>query len=103
MLGGLFKKLFGGGGAPGGDEQGGKPLGEAVEYKGCSIQPIAMQKGSQYLTAGIITKVFADGPREHQFIRADTHSSADSAREFALVKGRQIVDERGDHLFDRPA
>ena len=98
MLGGLLKKLLGGG--EGGEDAGGKPLGDPVEYAGCTIQPITMHKGGQFLTAGIITKVFPDGPREHRFVRADTHSAADSAHDFAIVKGRQIIDEQGDRLFD---
>lgn len=98
MLGGLVKKLFGGGAA---EEGGGKPLGEPVEHKGCMIQPVTMHKGGQFLTAGTITKAFPDGEREHRFVRADTHSSADQARDFAIVKGRQIIDEQGDRLFDR--
>ncbi len=100
MLGGLMKKLFGGGG---GDEAGGKPLGDPVEHKGCTIQPITMHKGGQFLTAGIITKEFPDGPREHRFVRADTHSAAETAHDFAIVKGRQIIDEQGDRLFDHAA
>lgn len=98
MLGGLMKKLFGGGGG-GGDADGGKPLGDAAEHKGYTIQPIAMHKGGQYLTAGIISKAFPDGVREHRFVRADTHSSPDQAHDFALVKARQIIDEQGDRLF----
>ena len=97
MLGGLMKKLFGGGG--GGEAEGGKPIGDAVEHKGCSIQPIAMHKGGQFLTAGIISKTFPEGAREHRFVRADTHSSADQAHDFAIIKGRQIIDEQGDRLF----
>lgn len=104
MLGGLLKKLFGGGGgADDGDAGAGKPLGEAVEHKGCLIQPTAMHKGGQFLTAGTIAKEFPDGRREHRFVRADTHSSADQARDFAVLKGRQIIDEQGDRLFDRAA
>ena len=98
MLGGLMKKLFGGGDV--GEDGVDKPIGDAVEHKGCAIQPIVMQKGSQYLTAGIISKVFPGGERAHRFVRADTHSSADQAHEFAIVKGRQIIDEQGDRLFD---
>ena len=93
-----MKKLFGGSGddnAGGGD----KPIGDAVEHKGCMIQPIAMHKGGQFLTAGIISKDFPDGPREHRFVRADTHSSSDTAHDFAIIKGRQIIDEQGDRLF----
>ena len=36
----------------------------------------------------------------HRFVRADTHGSADQAHDFAIVKGRQIIDEQGDRLFD---
>lgn len=103
MLGGLMKKLFGGDGGGGDDSMGdgGKPLGDAVEYKDCMIQPIAMHKGGQFLTAGLITKDFPEGQRTHRFVRADTHSAGDTAHDFAIVKGRQIIDEQGDRLFDR--
>ena len=105
MLGGLMKKLFGGGDGGGEDKAGSadKPLGDPAEHKGCMIQPIAMHKGGQFLTAGIISKDFPDGPREHRFVRADTHSGADTAHDFAIIKGRQIIDEQGDRLFDRAA
>jgi hypothetical protein len=104
MLGGLMKKLFGGSSGGGDDNAGGdKPLGDPVEHKGCMIQPIAMHKGGQFLTAGIISKEFPDGPRAHRFVRADTHSAADTAHDFAIIKGRQIIDEQGDRLFDRAA
>ena len=102
MLGGLIKKLFGDGGSHGDGRGAEKALGDAVEHKGCRIQPTAMQKGSQFLTAGTITKDFPEGPREHRFVRADTHASADQAHDFAIVKGRQIIDEQGDRLFDPP-
>ncbi len=98
MLGGLMKRLFGGAG-DGDKAEGAKPIGDPVEHKGCTIQPIAMSKGGQFLTAGIIAKDFPDGRREHRFVRADTHSSVDQARDFAIVKGRQIIDEQGDRLF----
>ncbi len=99
MLGGLMKKLFGGGGGGSGEAEGDKPIGDTSEHKGCVIQPIAKHKGGQFLTAGIITKEFPDGRREHRFVRADTHSSADQAHDFAIVKARQIIDEQGDRLF----
>ncbi len=101
MLGGLIRKLFGDGRNHGEGGGTGKALGDAVEHKGCRIQPTAMQKGSQFLTAGTITKDFPEGPREHRFVRADTHASADQAHDFAIIKGRQIIDEQGDRLFDQ--
>ena len=76
------------------------PENEAtVEYKGYTIRPLPRQQGSQWLTAGVITKQFADGVKEHEFIRADTHSTKDDADANSLGKAKQIIDELGDKLF----
>lgn len=89
----FFSKLFGGG----------KPAapveGEAVEYKGFRIHPAAQQQGGQWLTAGVIRKDVDGVAKEHRFVRADTHPSAESANAFAVVKGRQIIDEQGERIF----
>ena len=39
--------------------------------------------------------------KEHRFIRADRFSDEDSAADHSLVKGRQIVDQVGDRMFDQ--
>ncbi|MGF1594160.1 MAG: HlyU family transcriptional regulator [Kiloniellaceae bacterium] len=93
---GLFSKLFGGGGASGGSTS----EGEAVEYNGYRIHPAAQSQNGQWLTAGIIRKEVAGETREHRFLRADTHASAEAANAFAVVKGRQIIDEQGDRIFE---
>jgi len=89
----FFTKLFGGG----------KPAepaeGEAVEYKGFRIHPAAQPQGGQWLTAGVIRKEVDGVTREHRFVRADTHASPGSANDFAVVKGRQIIDEQGERMF----
>ena len=74
--------------------------GDAVEYKGYRIRPAPFRADGQFQTAGLIEKDFPDGVREHRFIRAEKHASKDEADSFALLKGRQIVDERGDSMFD---
>lgn len=89
---GFFTKLFGGGGDA-------APSAEAVEYKGYEIQPAAKPQGGQWLTAGIIRKEIDGAMKEHSFLRADTHPSQKDADDFALVKGRQIIDEQGDRIF----
>ena len=91
----FLKRLFGGGGGAGE-----AAAGEAVEYNGYRIRPAPFKAEGQFQTAGIIEKDFADGPKEHRFIRAERHTSADEAATFALTKGKQIIDERGDKLFD---
>ncbi len=72
---------------------------KAVDYKGYTIRPILYLEGSQWLTAGVITKQFADGVKEHRFIRADKHGTKDDAEAFSIAKAKQIVDEQGDKLF----
>src|SRR3546814_2830726 len=72
----------------------------AVEYKGFRIRPAPYPAQGQYQTAGVIEKDFPSGPKQHRFVRADTHSSKDDAAALAISKGKQIVDEQGDRLFD---
>ncbi len=90
---GILKRLFGGGG------NAEKPR-EAVEYNGYRIRPAPFEAEGQHQTAGYIEKDFPEGPRQHHFIRAERHMSADDAASFAVTKGKQIVDEQGDRVFD---
>ncbi len=101
-LGEFLRRLTGAGGAA--EDSTLQPQGPAVEYEGYAIQPAPRREGRQWLTAGLITKAFPDGVKEHRFIRAETHPNQDEARTFAIVKAKQIIDERGDRLFqERPA
>jgi hypothetical protein len=93
---GLFGKLFGSRGGGGSGEQ----PGEAVEYNGFRIRPAPFKAEGQFQTAGTIEKDFPDGMKTHKFIRAEKHGSKDEAISFAITKGRQIIDERGDRIFD---
>jgi len=77
----------------------GAPAGPALEYKGFRIRPAPYRSGGQFQTAGVIEKDFPDGPKEHRFIRAETHPSEDEAKEFAITKARQIIDQQGDKMF----
>ena len=91
---GIFGWLFGGGGSAK------EESGEAVEYNGFRIRPAPFKAEGQYQTAGVIEKDFPDGTKEHRFIRAEKHGSKDEAASFAITKGQQIVDERGDKIFE---
>ena len=93
---GILGRLFGGGSSGGGEA----PSGDAVEYNGFRIRPAPYQNGGQFQTAGVIEKDFPDGTKEHRFVRAETHGSKDDAAAFAITKGQQIIDERGDKIFD---
>jgi hypothetical protein len=87
-----LRNLFGSGGKA-------EPKHEAVEYRGYQIRPAPQRTASGWNTAGVISKEFPDGTREHTFIRVDTHSSQDDAVAFSVVKAQQIIDEQGDRLF----
>jgi hypothetical protein len=91
----MWTRLVGGQGSAGAEE----PAGEAVEYKDYRIRPAPYPANGQYQTAGVIQKDFAEGTKEHRFVRAETHASKDDAAAFAIAKGKQIIDEQGDRIF----
>ena len=96
ILGGFLRRLTGGGSD---DDSAPAPLGPAVEYNGYTIQPAPRRDRGSWLTAGEISKDFPDGPKSQYFVRAETHAGADSARDFAIVKAKQIIDMMGDDVF----
>jgi len=75
------------------------PAAEAIEHEGYLIRPVPRRQGSSWLTAGSITKQFPDGPKEHQFVRADTFGDRETASAFAVSKAKQIIAEQGDRMF----
>lgn len=94
----FFKKLFGGGAAsaePAGD----KVLGEE-SYKGFLIKAIDMKAGSEFQLAGTIEKEIGGELKTYRYIRADRMSSRDDVTALALGKGRQIIDEQGEQIFN---
>jgi len=76
-----------------------EPNAPAIEYQGYRIRPTPYRTESQYQTAGIIEKNFLDGPKQHRFVRADTHHNRDDAIAFAITKAKQIIDMQGDRMF----
>jgi hypothetical protein len=92
----FFSRLFGSG-KTGLDRS---AAGETVEYKGYRIRPAPFRADAQFQTAGFIEKDFPEGPREHRFIRAEKHASAEEAASFSVTKAKQIIDGSGDAIFD---
>ena len=95
ILGGFLRRLTGGGD----DEAAAAPVGPAIEYNGYTIQPAPRRERGQWLTAGVISKDFPEGSKSQHFVRAETHAGPEQASAFAVVKAKQIIDERGDRLF----
>ena len=93
----FWKSLFGGGrdkptGPP-------KPVREA-EHDGFRIQATPYAEAGQFQVAGVISKEIDGVARQHRFVRADRFGSLDEAAEFTVTKARQIIDQRGDKLFE---
>ena len=97
ILGGFLRRLTGGGG-DGGEAA---PEGPAIEYNGFTIQPAPRRERGQWLTAGVISKNFPEGPKSQHFVRAETHAGPEQAGEFAVIKAKQIIDEQGGRLIPK--
>lgn len=91
----FLKKLFGGGSS----EEGAAEAGASVEHQGFTIRATPFKSEGQYQTAGVIEKEIDGVRKEHKFIRAERHASFEAAVDFALIKGRQIVEQVGERMF----
>lgn len=91
----FFKKLFGGS-----KREDATPLkGPTLDYEGFLIRATPFPEGGQFQLCGIIEKEIDGEMKQHRFIRADKFPSAEDAGQFALTKGRQIIDEQGEKIF----
>ena len=74
--------------------------GKTTSYGEYEVIPRPMRQGAHFLTAGVVQKRFGEELKQHNFIRADHHTDWQSACDHALNKGKQIIDEQGDRMFD---
>jgi len=93
----FLKNLFGWGKARGDGEP---AVAKEVEHKGFLIAAKPYLEDGQYQLAGTISRSVGEGREERVFIRADRFASREAAAEAAIAKGRQLIDEQGDKLFD---
>jgi len=91
----FWKNLFGGG-----QPASAPKASDPVEYNGFLIRAAPFKEGANYQTAGTIEKEIDGVRKEHRFIRADSHPVYDDAVSFTVSKGRQIIDQMGERLFD---
>ena len=94
----FWKSLFGGGGG----SDAGKAMA-SVEHNGFTVRATPYTEGGEYQTAGVIEKEISGERKSHTFVRAERFPSIEAATEFSLIKGRQIVDQVGDRVFDQRA
>ena len=58
-----------------------------------------MPVGSEFQLAGQIEKDVDGELKTYKFVRADRLSSKEDLAAYAIAKGRQIIDEQGDHIY----
>lgn len=91
----LLKRLFGLGAAPAKDEK--APtlvIGDHV------VAATPYLEGGQWQLCGVISKTFDGVTKEHRFIRADRFTDRDTAIDMVFLKGRLLVEQMGDKLYD---
>lgn len=94
----FWKSLFGGGEAK--PAAGTPTTARSVEHNGFRIAAQPYVEAGQYQLAGTISKEVGGVLKEHRFVRADRFAAAEDAAEMAIVKGRQIIDQQGERIFD---
>lgn len=92
----FLRKLFGGGGGSG---EGGSSA-SMQEHKGYVITAAPVAEGGQHRVSGTISKEIAGETKTKRFDRADRLTSRDEAVEMSFQKGRLMIDQLGDRLFD---
>lgn len=90
---GFLKRIFGGG------ISGASAPAATEEYEGFVITATPISESGQFRLAGMVTKDVNGEMQEHKFIRADQFTTKDQAEEFAMLKGRQMIDQLGDRIF----
>lgn len=73
---------------------------QGEEYEGFMITPAPIAEGGQFRLCGTITKDIGGEQKEHKFIRADVCQSKTQANELALIKGKQMIDQLGERVFN---
>lgn len=99
MIGKFLGKLLG---QPS-DGKGESSSGDVVAsemYKDFQIHAAPVNEANGWRVTGVIVKTLDGVEKTHRFIRADTCADLESAASVTVRKAKQLIDERGDRLFD---
>lgn len=95
----FLSRLFGAKPAPSAAPAEGKVTGE-LEHKGFVVRAVPFRQNGQFQTAGTIEKEIGGVLKVHRFVRADRSTAVEEVTDLALAKGRLIIDEQGENLFE---
>ena len=96
----FFSKLFGRSGAQTPAKEAASKETGSLDHKGFTIRAIPIKDGGQFRVAGTVEKVVGGDTKVHRFVRADQSPNLDEITDMSLQKGRLIIDQQGDSLFD---
>lgn len=84
----------------GGDEPGGPgEIAGRETYEGLEVLARPIREGDQWRLAGTVRRPGDETGPSHDFVRADTMADRDECVRMSLLKGRQLIDERGERLL----
>lgn len=95
MIGDILGRLF-----RGRDVSGDPDVLTSETYQGFEIRAAPVKETHGWRVSGVILKTIDGEDRTHRFVRADTCGDPESAASVMLRKAKQLIDERGDGLFD---
>jgi hypothetical protein len=98
MMNKFLRRLLGGDTAQAGESA--TAAAESEVYEDFELTAAPIKESGGWRIAGQIAKGAGEARRTHDFVRADVFPSQDDAVQVTLRKARQLVDERGDKLFD---
>ncbi len=70
-------------------------------YQGLEVLAWPRAEGGVWRVAGRIQRPGDDEGAGHDFVRADTMASHDEAVRMSLLKGKQLVDEKGEGILPK--
>ena len=91
----FLKRLFGGDDA----NAPAAPM-KQVEHEGFVIRATPYKEGTEFQTCGVVSKEIDGETKEHRFVRAERFPTLEGAAEHSITKGKQIVDQQGERVFD---
>jgi len=96
-LGSFFKSIFSGSASTSQDE-----VSESIAYKEFTIEAAPIDEDGKYRTAGYISGELNGEIKRIHFIRADQSGDKQVAIDHSISKARQIIDEQGKGLLNKP-
>ena len=92
----VLKRLVGGGD----DANAPAEPAKQVEHEGFVIRATPYKEGAEFQTCGVVAKEIDGETKEHRFVRAERFPTLEGAAEHSITKGKQIVDQQGERIFD---